>query len=57
MNDDKTGKNTNANQKKLFPDELWIAHAAFPAKKKNPSLKIGRAMQEIITVRAFIADK
>lgn len=38
-NNKKTEQKTNTNRKKLFTDELWTAHAAFPVKKKNPSFK------------------
>lgn len=40
MNDKKSEQIKHAKQEKLFIDELWIAHAAFPEKKKNPSFKI-----------------
>ncbi|MEZ2453651.1 hypothetical protein [Raoultella planticola] len=39
MNDKKSEQTKHAKQEKLFIDELWIAHAAFPEKKKNPTLK------------------
>ncbi|QZY82983.1 hypothetical protein K7H21_28815 (plasmid) [Klebsiella sp. CTHL.F3a] len=42
MNDKKSEQNIHvkhANHEKIFIDELWIAHAAFSEKKKNPSFK------------------
>ncbi|MVT05935.1 hypothetical protein CD006_25595 [Enterobacter sp. 10-1] len=39
MNDQKSMKNRQIKQVKLFTDELWIAHVAFSEKKKNPSFK------------------
>lgn len=39
MNDKKSMQNRQIKQEKLFIDELWIAHVAFPEKKKNPTFK------------------
>lgn len=40
MNEKKSEQIKHVKQEKLFIDELWIAHAAFPEKKNNPSFKI-----------------
>lgn len=39
MDDKKSKQNKHVKQEKLFIDELWIALAAFPEKKKNPTFK------------------
>ena len=39
MNEKKSEQIKHVKQEKLFIDELWIALAAFPEKKKNPTFK------------------
>lgn len=42
MNDKKSEQNIHvkhANYEKILIDELWIVHATFSEKKKNPSFK------------------